>query len=361
MFKEFIDKSKQLESYSNYSEYSNDPNYEFEKFALNHSFQITGEIRLSPHLPENIDEWIAYIEERALTSCNPTARARYNDLIWSYKKQYKKSVLKSGNVREKCELAISDYIYLAEKYILLRVDDKSLLSCLKNYLYRAWNLSKQIKSPKQQELVQLMIEIENSIDENTKIGLWGFSYEKLIADHSIFLSLEQEKAIINKIELRIQQLNNHDYFALEYGIKILLEYYKDDKSKQGEHLDLIEKNAHIKSEHPFDNQNRFKRMIELCHKYEFKERKERAVLNYQLYGADIGKHMVKFEREIEITPEMQQELINLLFDSEPKKHFLKIAQYFISPKSRIKETNEKSSSNFFSRTFFRLLLLTKMV
>ncbi|UDK97048.1 hypothetical protein EYB33_12370 [Lysinibacillus sphaericus] len=85
MFTKYIDELDYLNSYSNYSEYSNDPNYEFEIFALNHSIQITGKIKLPPNPPKNIDTWVSYIEQRALTTCNKIVRSRYNDLIWSYK------------------------------------------------------------------------------------------------------------------------------------------------------------------------------------------------------------------------------------------------------------------------------------
>lgn len=356
MFIKFLEQLEYIKPFSNYNEYSNYSHYEFETFALNHHIQITGEIKLSEYPPENMKECISYIEQRASTTFNKVLRARYNDIIWSYKKLYDTSILISENVRDKCELAISDYIDLAKKYILHREDDKNLISNLINYLFRAWNLCRHIKSAQQTELIQLMIDIENSIDEDKSIGLWGFCFKKLIADNSVSLSLDQESEIINKIKQRNENLDGQDYQALEYGIKFLLEYYKNKPTKQLKYFDILIRNAHIKSDRPFENQNRFKNIIQLCHRYRFKELKEQAILNYQLHGADIDKFMVRIEQKFELTSDMQQELIELLSNKSPYIHFLNIANYFITSKSRLEERNEENSRNFYLRNLFQTVI-----
>ncbi|MFD4931578.1 DUF4209 domain-containing protein [Peribacillus butanolivorans] len=359
MFTKYIDKIEYIHFYSNYEEYSGDPNYNFEVFALNHSIDINGELKTPYNSIPNIPNWIAYIEKRALSTQNKVVRSRYNDLLWSYKKQFKKSLLIAGNVRDKCELAISDYIYLAEKYILLRSSDDNLIIYLKDILYRGWNLSKQIKSNQQTKLIQLMIEIEDSINDDAKIGLWGFSFKKLINDTSIGLSQEQERAIIERIDSRIINSDSKDYLTLEYGIKMLLEYYKANRIEQEKYLDILEKNAHIKSNRPFENQNRFKNLVEICHQYQFKERKERAIMNYQYYGKDIHKYMVKLEESMEITPKMHQDLINILLDENPYVHFINIAHYFIFRKSKVKDRVEENKKNFFLSDLFPTVITNK--
>lgn len=352
MFTKFIDELDHLYHLnSNYSEYSNDANYEFEIFALNHSITATGGIILSDRPTEKkLNEMISYFEQRALTTCNKVVRARYNDLIWSYR--YNKTILVAGNVRDKCESAISDYMFLAEKHIITRDNDEKILLHLHNYLYRAWDLSKQIKSSQQPELIQLMIDIENSIEDDTKIGLWGFSYQKLIVERSVSLSSEQKEIIINKIESRLQKLDNQDYNALEHGIKLLLGYYKDCTPKQEELLDLLENNARIKSDRPFENQNRFKKLINICEQYNLKRHKERAILNYQFYAADINKYMVNIAHKIQITSEREQELIDKLSDKSSYSHFYNITLYFISSKSSLekKENTERFLLKWLSET-----------
>lgn len=359
MLTKFIDELDHLPTHYEYNDYISDPKYQFEIFALNHSITTSGGIILLDPPLENLNEIIAYFEQRASNTCNKVIRARYNDLIWSYKDQYNKTILVSGNVRDKCELAISDYKFLAEKHILLRDSDEKILLYLHSYLYRAWNLSKQIKSPQQLELIQLMITIENSIQDDTKIGLWGFSYKKLVADRSVLLSSEQQEIIIKKIETRVQTLDHQNYNALEYGVKFLLEFYKDFPTKQEEFLDLLEKNARIKTDRPFENQNRFKNLINICEQYQLKRYKERAILNYQLYGADNAKYMVNFAQKFEFTPEKEQELINILLDKSSHKHFYNITLHFISSKSYLGMKFEENASLFFLKDLFRTAILNK--
>lgn len=359
MLTKLIDELDHLHTHFNYSDYINDANYQFEIFALNHSSTATGGIILQEPPPENLNNMIAYFEQRALATYNKAVRARYNDLIWSYKNKYNKTILVCGNVRDKCESAISDYKFLAKKHILSRDNDEKILPYLHNYLFRAWNLSKQIKSFQQPELIQLMIDIENSIEDDTKIGLWGFSYKELIADKSVLLSSEQQGMIIKKIESRLQTLDSQNYNALEYGIKLLLEYYKDCTPKKEEFLDLLEKNALIKSDRPFENQNRFKNLINLCDQYQLKNHKERAILNYQLYGADITKYTVNIAPKFEITSEKEQELLDELLDKSPYKHFFNIALCFMSSKSYLKKKNEENASEFFLKDLFRTAILNK--
>ncbi|ETT31675.1 hypothetical protein C161_26960 [Paenibacillus sp. FSL R5-192] len=351
MLSRYIDGLEQTKLFYNFSEYIDDPNYKYEKFALNQTFERDGEIKLFSPPFENMNDCITYIESRALATENEFVRSKYNDLIWSYKRFYDKSIITTGNVRDKCELAIKDYIWLAKKHILLRDNNRRLIVYLINFLFRAWNLTKQIKSPQEAELIQLMIDIENSIEENDKIGLWGFSYSNLVAaEKTVTLTTEQQGSIIKKIESRIQKLDKKDYYALKHGTELLLDYYKDCKPEQEKLLELLEKNAHIKSDRPFENQNRFKNLIELCHKYQFLTHKERATINYHSYGGDINRFMFRIEQKVEITPEKEQAIINFLSDELPDRHFFKITKHFISSKRKFKESTEEFFLNKISET-----------
>lgn len=355
-FPEHLDNVQQLKSYENYSDFIDDPNYNFELYALTHYVDFNSELK-KPHFEvENFSDWITYIEMRALTSKNKVVRSRYNDLLWTYKKDYSKHILVNGNVRDKCELAITDYIELAQISILKRDTDENLFNYLTNYLFRAWLLAKQIKSEQQIKLIDLMIEIENSINTDDKIGLWGFSFKKLFLDTSIILSSKQEKAIIDRILIRVNNLDSRQYTALEYGVEMLLTYYKGNTKEQEKLLDLLEENAHVISKRPFENQTRFKKLIDICHKYQLIERKERAILNYQHYGKDHMKYLVKIEESMEITPEMKQNLIDELYHKNPINHFMQITQYFILNKLAIKNRVEENKNRFLFQSLFQKVI-----
>lgn len=348
----YLEGIERIKSNERYDEFKNDKYYTFEIFVLDHNIDIHGNLRKPNYIIDNLDDWIIYLEQRSRSTKNKVMRARYNDLLWTYRDKYKRSLLSNGNVKDKCELAIIDYLELAEEYILKRSSNDNLSYYLRYYLYRSWNLAKQIKSTSFPKLIQLMIDIEDSIDEDKKIGLWGFSYKNLINKHSICLCLEQEEQIIDKIIMRVNRMDTKDFYALEYGIKFLLEYYKNKPEEQERYLDILEASAHIPSSNPFENQRYCDCLIQLCHKYNFKERKERAIKNYQYYGKDFKKYIFTIEEEFVITTEKKQQLIENVTSEVPSTHLSNIVNQFILSKEIIKKIMEEREGDFLSRMFF---------
>lgn len=341
-----------------YEEFKDDPKYLFELYALQHFTNFDLEFKKPHYNIDDISQWLTYIEQRALSTPNLVLRSRYNDILWTYRRDAKK-VLSKGNVKDKCETAISDYIHLSSSNILNRENDDNLGPKLRNYLLRAWDLTQQIKSKQQPILVDLMIEVESTIEDDESIGLWGFSYKKLIQDTSVTLTPQQEQKIIDTIIRRIKNLDTKSYRALEYGINKLLEYYKDNREKQLKYFDLLNKNAHIKSERPFENQERFRRLVNLCHKYQLTERKEKAIINYQHYGEEARKYMRTFEKSIEITPEIKQTLLKDCYHENPAIHFLNIADYFIYRKDKVRELVQHNKEEFIFGDIFPPVIINQ--
>lgn len=355
-FIELLEEINVIIHYERFNEYQNDSNYAFETFALSHYMDLEGNLKIPHYSIENIPDWIMYIEQRALSTHNKVLRSRYNDLLWSYKKEFNNKQLIIGNVKDKCELAITDYISLADEDILKRTNDENLFRNLQTYLHRAWTLAKQIKSSHIKSLIQLMIDIENTFNDDGKIGLWGFSYRYLIKDTSFSLTPEQEDSIIQRIISRVNVLDSQDFNAIKYGVEMLLEYYKSDSLELEKYLDLLEKLAHAKSERPFENQHRFKNLITLCHKYNFKERKERAIIAYQYYGKDINKNLIKIEEKVEITQEMRDSVVSATSSEQPVTHFLKICYFHLFDKNAIKKRVESNKQEFVLQNLFQTVL-----
>lgn len=301
----------------------------------------------------DLSKWIPYIEKRALTTSNKTLRSRYNDLLWIYKKEYDRSFLTHGNVKEKCELAIADYADLAKELILNRSDDANLFEEIHNFLYRAWDLAKQVQSPSLPSLAQLMIKVENTINDDDKIGMWGFSYDKLMRDPKINLDEEQEKSIIEKVIQRITNLSFGEFKAIEHGVKMLLEYYKENPEKQRKFLLLLEKHSSIENGNPFQNQYYFKKLAGLYEKYNFKEEKERAIISYQSFGNKAANYLIPIEAKMEITPEIPEVLEKITDADQPEVHFLRLCFYFVSDKKSVQERVEKERNKFPLKKFFR--------
>ncbi|KYG91985.1 hypothetical protein A0U40_03335 [[Bacillus] sp. KCTC 13219] len=345
-----------LKHYTRYEGYESDPNYDFEIFALSHFNDLEGNLKPPHYLLEKFSRWIPYIEQRALTTNNKILRSRYNDLLWIYKKDFDTKSLKFGNIKDKCQLAIDDYISLANSKILKRSSDENLFTNLKSYLFRAWSLAKQIRSPKLNILVQLMIEIENSMNEHEKIGMWGFSFRNLIKGTSIIITEDQEQLIIQKIIYRLSLLESNEFPAIVHGVEMLLDYYKSNTIEQEKYLDLLEVHCNTESKRPLEIQHRCEILISLCHKYNFKERKERAIIAYHNYGKDVLKHMVKFEKTLEITPEMKKEIIDCTSSENHEIHLLNICYFHLNKKKSIKNRLLDHKQSFAFKDLFQTAL-----
>lgn len=353
--KSYLESLTRLERLGDYSNYKNDPDYEYEFFVLRHYVDRDGKLNRSTPLSYKMPDFsklIPYIEQRALTTSNKILRSRYNDLLWIYKKEYDKSLLTQGNVKEKCELAIADYADLVTELILNRSDDANLFEDIQNFLYRAWHLAKQIQSPSVSSLAQLMIEVENSINDDDKIGMWGFSYDKLMRNSKINLNEEQEKSIIQRIIQRITNLNLGEFKAVEHGVRMLLEHYKDNPEEQREYLLLLEKHGSIEKGNPFQNQHYFQKLADLYGKYNFKEEKERAIISYQFFGNKAEDYLIPIEAKIEVTAEMREALGKIMAADQPEVHFSRLCCYFVSDKKSVQEKVEKEQKEFPLRQFF---------
>lgn len=353
-----IDRIPRLVSFDSYNEFKEDSNYCFELFALRSFVESKNyELKSVDSHIENIQDWLTYIEKRAHDTTNQILRARYNDLLWTHRVD-SKSILTNGNVADKCKLAIDDYIALSRDKLLKREDDADLLVKLRDYLFRAWKLAKQIRSREHQEIIaELMIDIENSINSNQQIGLWGFSYVKLIKDTSVELTEQNEQKIIEKLIERISKLDATNYNALEYGVKKLLDYYKEDEEKKLEFLSILERNASIPSKVPFANQNRYEQIIELCEKYDMKDLKEQAIKRYQHCGKASKENMFKIEHEFTITTEMKDSLINALYHENKTIHINRISTNFIFNKDKIKTIQQNNESQLYFREVFQTAII----
>lgn len=98
---------------------------------------------------------------------------------------------------------------------------------------------------------------------------------------------------------------------------------------------------------PFRTQYRYEQLIKLYHKYDFKERKEMALINYQKHGKEIVKNLAKIERGTEISRDTHQTLLNLLYNEDHQKHLMNITYNFFrnnrKEAERLKSKEERMS------------------
>lgn len=239
---DFLEESKGKEIYkirSAIKKYEESPEYIFESIAVEFvtkgsydygidsyfkPFYLSGEI-IVPKLEDVSLEAIQYWIRRAESTENVVLKARYADLVWNFNQLYQSELEKPYRF---AILAIDSYLEI----VVNRIIDKQLI--MNEYLLRALELAKKLNlKDKTSDIQAIMILVENQIDEDELIGLWGFSFDELILKKSTITEV-QENEIIQLIHKRLERLIGksesedleEDYWnAIEYGIRKLAKYY----------------------------------------------------------------------------------------------------------------------------------------
>lgn len=176
--------------------------------------------------PEMVDYW----EGRANETQNPVLASRYYGLVWDFKEKI------SGKKpsHELCRKYISALLHqVNEDYGLHQV-------YYFNRLRRALDLSIELND---KELIesskQAILNAEGKYSEDTKPGLWGYSFDLLVGNKKVNLSESEEGDIIKELELKLQRLTSTenqgkkiDPWAAESAAKKLATYYRKHKQEK---------------------------------------------------------------------------------------------------------------------------------
>ena len=167
---------------------------------------------LSMITPEMIKYWI----NRSENAHHPVLVARYSGLVHEYCKTItsekphhtitKKHISALLSIIEQDLYKVP--VYAREKVkrafkIALSMNDKSAITRCKDAI----------------------IALENKIAINDKPGLWGFSYDLLIEGSKSILIQSEEQSIIDKLELRLNDLIQVDSWGAECAAERLARYY----------------------------------------------------------------------------------------------------------------------------------------
>ena len=176
--------------------------------------------------PEMIDYW----EARANETQNPVLASRYYGLVWDFKEKI------SGKKpsHELCRKYISA--------LLLQVNEDYGLHQVYyfNRLRRALTLSIELNDKELTESSkQAILKAERKYSEDTKPGLWGYSFDLLVGNKKVNLSGSEESEIIKELELKLQRLTSTenegkkiDPWAAESAAKKLATYYRKHKQEK---------------------------------------------------------------------------------------------------------------------------------
>jgi len=177
----------------------------------------------SPSIRKVTEQIIKYWIERAKTAKHPILRSRYADLVWDFSK----TVTNKPAHYTMAHIVIDSVIEIAEKNC--HKYETATITKLK----RALSLAVATNDNSRIERVRdNIISYEDSIAEDSKLGLWGFSYDLLYGNDKVRLTTNQEEKLIRDLEGHLQRASqptkpeNIDQWAAEAAALRLAKYYR---------------------------------------------------------------------------------------------------------------------------------------
>lgn len=281
--------------------------------------------------PEIMDYW----KKRLSQTKNPILKARYSGLVWDFSKtilktnpdykigfEYVESLIKTVQSRN-CKYE-TDLIIKIKRAVQVAIS------------LNATDLIEKAKNA--------TIELENEIAENEKPGLWGFSYDILVENRKVNLTLEEEKEIIKNLNLRFEELSKepklNPWYA-EAAAERIADYYRKNGKKQKVKNIIIQLGKAYEANEKSGNAMQVASWLQHLHKiyttYGLNDEANAVLIRLRELGPKINEEFQLISSTFEIPKDELDAYIKFITEGEPKFVFHKIIQNFIPDKDEIKE------------------------
>lgn len=176
-----------------------------------------GRILESPSIQLVNEEVISYWSQRFQVTINPLMQARYAGLVWDLSEKTTGKKPHYSAAITYCQALLKIAKDKIHKY------EVNIIQKLERALFIATSLRNQdlIKATKER-----ILDYERFVAEDSKPGLWGFSFDYLIGNKKVCLSDDEEKEIIDTLEARLERLKTCGYWLCEQVAKRLANYYR---------------------------------------------------------------------------------------------------------------------------------------
>lgn len=174
-----------------------------------------GQVLESPSIQLVNEKVISYWTQRFQSTNNSLMQARYAGLVWDFTEKVTEEKPHYSAATTYCQALLK---VAKERNHEYEVD---IIQKLERALFIATSLKKQdlITSAK-----EIILDYERFVAEDSKPGLWGFSFDLLIDNKKVILSTEEEKEVIEDLECRLNRLK--DGTICEKAAERLARYYR---------------------------------------------------------------------------------------------------------------------------------------
>ena len=174
-----------------------------------------GQVLESPSIQLVNEKVISYWTQRFQSTNNSLMQARYAGLVWDFTEKVTEEKPHYSAATTYCQALLK---VAKERNHEYEVD---IIQKLERALFIATSLKKQdlITSAK-----EIILDYERFVAEDSKPGLWGFSFDLLIDNKKVILSTEEETEVIEDLECRLNRLK--DGTICEKAAERLARYYR---------------------------------------------------------------------------------------------------------------------------------------
>jgi Domain of unknown function (DUF4209) len=287
-----------------------------------------------------------YMQNRAESVKHPVLKYRYSMLCWEAGK-----LIRGFETNPAMAIiAIESSIEIAEKKLYYDI-------YIFHKLIQAFKVAKTIKNTEMIDKARdAILNYENDVAEDSKPGLWGYSYDVLIENskNNVFINDVIKTAIIDSLEKRLSRLVNvNDPWSAQHAALRLARYYRklsniDEMTRVlSVYADCL---LNVSENSSGLQQASWLRMLhDIFIDFNMKEKAEDIAFKIQSVGEKINSEMIETEYSVEITPEQQEQkrkFLDEITSPAPPMAFKNIASSYIVRKGKTEAYVNKVKNDF---------------
>lgn len=284
----------------------------------------------APSLQQVDSAVLEHWEERARSSQHPFLRGRYSDLVWDLSPK----VVRSSAKVDMAHLAIDATVEAVEQSLFEYSTDAI------TQLDRALSLALSISDSSRIAVVRdSMIAFEDSICEDDKHGLWGFSFDALVLNKKVSLDAGKERKLVEDLEARAKRLAEPegdrmpDAHGVEAAAFRLASYYKKKNLQEDVKRVLrLYGNAFVKaaeSAAALVGSVWLKKVYDVFRSHGMKEEADSLDSRLRELGLQSTGEMKTFRQSIEIPNEKMEAFVTAMTEGTFEDAVLRISGHFL--------------------------------
>ena len=281
-------------------------------------------------------EILDYWKKRSEETNHPILKLRYADLIWDFSN----TVVNKQPHYSVANTIIDSTLEIAKGSFCRHETD------VKIKLERALSVAISINDLNRIDLLRdTIIEYEDSIAQDDKPGLWGFSFELLVNNKKVALSAEVENKIIQNLEDRLERLsdiNDKDHldpWAAEMAALNLATYYRSRNQNEDVRRVVLKLGVAFEASSedaaPLQNSAWLQHLHAIYLDFGLSEEAKELGIKIKDIGPKVKDEMHTFSYEFKITDQEMDNFINAIIVDDLETTLARIAKQFIPSKDYV--------------------------